>query len=380
MKFRSSALIILCAAVAVACAAVVTNTRAQNSGDNSTTTRQRRADNTAEPSPTPPSKEEETLNSDDVLRVETNLTNVFFTAADKHKRFVATIKKEDVRIFEDGVPQQIFTFQQNIDLPLSLAVLIDTSRSEERTLPEEKAAAQSFLESVMRANKDEAAVVSFTGEATLEQGLTGNVGRLRRAISRVEYVPPSGLIGGGVVVGSTPPISDSQQMLAGSTAIWDAVYTTSNEVLRDSAEHTRRAIILLTDGSDTSSQMHIQAAIDAAVKVDALIYAVGIGDRYSFGIDEGSLKKITEATGGRAYFPRNEAELRNAFAQIQEDMREQYLIAYSPSNKTRDGSYRRVAIEITNSELQKQSLKLSYRPGYFAKTPVSSSSTITKKP
>jgi len=380
MKFRSSAMIILFAAIAATCVTIVNRTRAQNSGNSSTATRQRRADNIAEPSPTPPSKEEETLNSDDVLRVETNLTNVFFTAADKHKRFVSTIKKEDVRILEDGVPQQIFTFQQNTDLPLSLAILIDTSRSEERTLPDEKAAAQSFLEAVMRANKDEAAIVSFTGEATLEQGLTGNVARLRRAISRVEYVPPSGLIGGGVVVGSTPPISDSQQMLAGSTAIWDAVYTTSNEVLRDSAEHTRRAIILLTDGSDTSSQMHIQAAIDAAVKVDALIYAVGIGDRYSFGIDEGSLKKITEATGGRAYFPRNETELRNAFAQIQEDMREQYLIAYSPSNKTRDGSYRRVAIEVTNSELQKQSLKLSYRPGYFAKTPVSSSSTVTKKP
>jgi Ca-activated chloride channel homolog len=380
MKVRNSVTIILLIAIgAIAAIAIRPRARAQNSGDVSTTTRQR-AENIAEPSPTPPAKEEETLNSDDVLRVETNLTNVFFTAADKHKRFVSTIKKEDVRILEDGVPQQIFTFQQNIDLPLSLAILIDTSRSEERTLPDEKAAAQSFLESVMHQDRDEAAVISFTGEATLEQGLTGNVGRLRRAISHVEYVPPSGLIGGGVVVGSTPPISDSQQMLAGSTAIWDAVYTTSNEVLRDSAEHTRRAIILLTDGEDTSSQVHIQAAIDAAVKVDALVYAVGIGDRYSFGINEGALKKITEATGGRAYFPRNESELRNAFAQIQNDLREQYLIAYAPANKTRDGSYRRVTIEITNPELQKQTLKLTYRPGYFAQTPASSLPTSAKKP
>jgi VWFA-related protein len=193
------------------------------------------------------------------------------------------------------------------------------------------------------------------------------VARLRRAIERVEYVPPSGLIGGGVVVGGTPPISDSQQMLAGSTAIWDAVFTTSNEVMRDSAEHTRRAIILLTDGQDTSSQVHMSEAINSAVKVDALVYAVGIGDRYSYGVDEGSLRKITEATGGRAYFPRNEGELRDAFAQIQRDLREQYLIAYAPTNKTRDGSYRRVTIEITNPEVQRQSLKLTYRPGYFAK-------------
>jgi VWFA-related protein len=331
------------------------------------------------PSPTPP-KEEETVTSDEVVRVETNLTNVFFTAADRNKRFISTLKREDVRVFEDNVPQEIFTFQQSANLPLSMTLLIDTSRSEERTLPEEKAAASAFLEAVMRAEKDEAAIVSFTGEATLEQGLTGNVARLRRAIERVQYVPPSGLIGGGVVVGGTPPISDSQQALAGSTAIWDAVWTTANEIMRDSAEHTRRALILLTDGQDTSSQMHLQDAISAAVKVDALVYAIGIGDRYSYGIDEGSLKKITEATGGRAYFPRNERELQDAFAQIQRDLREQYLIAYSPSNKTRDGSYRRVTIQITNPELQKQSPKLTYRPGYFAKTPGAVPANSSRKP
>jgi len=203
---------------------------------------------------------------------------------------------------------------------------------------------------------------------------------LRRAIERVEYVPPSGLIGGGVVVGSTPPISDSQQAVAGSTAIWDAVFTTSNEVLRDTAEHTRRTIILLTDGQDTSSQVRMQEAINSAVKADALVYAVGIGDRYSFGIDEGSLRKIADATGGRAYFPRNERELRDAFAQIQRDLREQYLIAYSPSNKTRDGSYRRVAIEITNPDLQRQSPKLAYRPGYFAKSPAAVTARPSKRP
>ena len=344
-------------------AALNVNTQAQS--DKAPTSRQRVAG--PSPSPTPRSADDETLRSDEVLRTETNLTNVFFTAADKHKRFISNLKREDVRILEDGVPQQIFTFQQNIDLPLSLAILIDTSRSEERTLPDEKVAAQAFLEAVMRPQKDEAAVVSFTGEATLEQGLTGNVARLRRAIERVVYVPPTGLIGGGVVVGGTPPISDSQQMLAGSTAIWDAVFTTSNEVMRDSAEHTRRAIILLTDGQDTSSQVHMSEAINSAVKVDALIYAIGIGDRYSYGIEEGSLKKITEATGGRAYFPRNESELRDAFAQIQRDLREQYLIAYAPSNKSRDGSYRRVTIEITNPDFQRDSLKLTYRPGYFAK-------------
>jgi Ca-activated chloride channel family protein len=333
------------------------------------------------PSPTPPKKEDEiTLNSDDVVRVETNLTNVFFTAADKQKRFVSTLKKEDVRVLEDGVPQDIFTFQPNSDLPLSMAILIDCSGSEERTLPEEKGAARSFLESVLRADKDEAAIVSFTGEVTLEQGLTGNIGRLRRAIDEVRFVPPSGYIGGGVVVGGTPPISGTQQTLAGSTAIWDAIWATSNELLSDSAEHTRRAIILLTDGEDTISQVRMQEAINRAVKAEALIYAIGIGDRYQYGIDEGALKKITEGTGGRAYFPRNERDLNDAFAQIQRDLRERYLIAYSSSNKNRDGSYRRVTIEIVNPDLRQENFKLNYRPGYFAKTATLEPSPTPKKP
>ena len=343
--------------------------------------RARTVEQLPQPSPTPPKKEDEiTLNSDDVVRVETNLTNVFFTAADKQKRFVSTLTKEDVRVLEDGVPQNIFTFQPNSDLPLSLAILIDCSGSEERTLPEEKGAARSFLESVLRADKDEAAIVSFTGEVTLEQGLTGNIGRLRRAIDDVRFVPPAGYIGGGVVVGGTPPISGTQQTLAGSTAIWDAIWATSNELLSDSAEHTRRAIILLTDGEDTISQVRMQEAINRAVKAEALIYAIGIGDRYQYGIDEGALKKITEGTGGRAYFPRNERDLNDAFAQIQKDLRERYLIAYSSSNKNRDGAYRHVTIEIVNQDLRRENLKLNYRPGYFAKTATLEPSPTPKKP
>jgi Ca-activated chloride channel family protein len=335
-------------------------------------TRSRRVSDPAQPaaSPTPTiaPKEENPQDSEDVVRVETNLTSIFFTAADSNKRFINNLKKEDVRVLEDGQPQDIFTFQQNLDLPLSIAILIDTSRSEERTLPDEKAAARSFIEAVMRPEKDEAAIVSFTGDVTLEQGFTGNLERLRRAIDRVEFVPPSGYIGGGVVVGGTPPISDQNQMLAGSTAIWDAVWASSNELLAISADNTRRTIILLTDGEDTISQVKMHEAVERAQKADALIYAIGIGDSYQGGVDEGSLRKITEQTGGRAYFPKSESELRSAFVQIQRDLREQYLVAYSPSNKARDGSYRRIQIEVVDSELRKQKLKLNYRPGYFAKT------------
>ena len=381
LQKRWSLLIALLVATAIG-AGLERGSRAQSPAQPPNNNRPRRVENPPQPTPAPATKNEDevTLPSDEVVRTETNLTTVFFTAADKQKRFVDYIKRGDVRVLEDGVPQEIFTFQQNVDLPLSLAILIDTSGSEERTLPEEKAAARAFLESVLRANKDEAAIVSFTGEVTLEQGLTGNIGRLRRALEQVEFVPPSGYIGGGVVVGGTPPISGTQQTLAGSTAIWDAIWATSNELLTDSAEHTRRAIILLTDGQDTISQMHMHDAITRALKADALIYSVGIGDRYQFGVDEGALKKVSEGTGGRAYFPRNERELRESFVQIEKDLREQYLVAYSSSNKNRDGAYRRVAIEIVNPEIRKENLRLNYRPGYFAKTPDSAPSQSSKKP
>lgn len=369
---RKIVLVIGLAVLLVAAVAIPNRMAAQSDATEKSRSRRVTDSEGPVPSPTPTPRvtprDEPTQDSDEVVRVETNLTSIFFTAADSSRRFINNLKKEDVRILEDGQPQEIFTFQSNLDLPLSIAILIDTSRSEERTLPDEKAAARAFVEAVMRPDKDEAAIVSFTGEVTLEQGFTGNLDRLRRAIDRVEFIPPSGYIGGGVVVGGTPPISDTNQMLAGSTAIWDAVWASSNDLLSISADHTRRTIILLTDGENTSGQMKIHEAIERAQKADALVYAIGIGDSYQGGVDEGALRKITEQTGGRAYFPHNERELRNAFSQIQRDLREQYLVAYSPSNKARDGSYRRIQIEIVEPELQKQKLKLNYRPGYFAKT------------
>jgi Ca-activated chloride channel homolog len=319
---------------------------------------------TPKPSPTP--KEGEEVQEDEVVRVETDLTNILFTAVDKQKRFITTLRQEDVRVTEDGQPQEIFTFARQTDLPLSLAILIDTSISEERTLPIEKAAAASFVDAVLRPDKDEMAVISFTGEATLEQGLTGSAARVRSALSRVEFIPPSGYIGSGQVAG-TPPISGQNQSTQGSTAIWDAIWVTSDEILSQASDKTRRSIILLTDGHDTSSQKKMDAAIDSALKVDVVVYAIGIGDEYYGGVNKGTLRKISERTGGRAFFPEDESELRAAFAQIQLELRSQYLVAYSPTNKNKDGSYRRVQIEILNPELRKQNLRLTYRQGYFAK-------------
>ena len=112
-------------------------------------------------------------------------------------------------------------------------------------------------------------------------------------------------------------------------------------MLAETSDKTRRAIILLTDGVDTSSRLKMQEAVDSALKTDVIIYAIGIGDSFSFdGVDEGSAAR-RRAHGGRAYFPRRE-RLRSAFAQIQDELRSQYLVAYSPTNKAKDGSFRQL--------------------------------------
>lgn len=317
--------------------------------------------------PTPAPSPEIIIDDDEPLKVDADLVNITFTAADKERRFVTNLTKDDVKILEDGQAQQIFTFEKQISLPLSLAIVIDTSASQERTLPEEKRAALSFIEDVVRPNKDEVAVLSFTGETTLEQSLTGNQTRLRRAVQNVQFVPPSGYVGGGVTVG-TPPISGRGQAIAGSTAVWDALWVTSDEVLSQAPPGTRRAIVLVSDGVNTFGSKRLEDAVEQALKADAIIYCVGIGDNYLDGVDKGSLNKIAERTGGRAYFPRDERDLQRAFAQIQEELRSQYLIAYAPTNEKKDGSYRKIEIQVANSAFEKQKVKLVHRQGYFAKS------------
>lgn len=315
--------------------------------------------------PTPPIEEEE-----GVIKIDTEAVNVLFTAQDKSRRLLLNLRPEDISIFENGQQQDIVAFTRRIDLPLSLALLIDTSVSQERTLPEEKRAAIAFIESVIRPSKDEVAVISFASETILELGMTSNVTRLRRAVDGVRLEMPSGYIGGGVVAAGgigTPPISGDNASARGSTALWDALWITGEEVLGPAPEKTRRAIILLSDGVNYGGRKKLNDAIQSALKAEAIIYSIGIGDNYYSGVDKGVLEKVSESTGGRAYFPRDENDLREAFRQIQEEMRSQYLLAYEPSNTALDGSYRKIEVKLANPELQKQKIKLTHRQGYFAK-------------
>jgi VWFA-related protein len=300
-----------------------------------------------------------TISDEDVLRVETDLTNVLFTAMDKDRRFVTNLKKEDVRVLENGAPQDVSIFERETDLPLSLALLIDTSKSEFKTLPDEKSAARAFIDSIIRPQQDRAAVISFTGEAKIEQSLTSDKSSLRAAIERVQIVLP-------------PEPKDDEPDLdpqdpRGYTSVWDAIAAASTEVMSQTPERTRRALILLTDGDDTHSMNSMQDAIDIAIKNNTVVYAIGIGDRKDYDVKEGTLRKMAERTGGRAFFPRDEAALSVAFDQIELELRSQYLIAYSSSNRAADGSYRQINLEIVNPALRTQKLRLLYRQGYYAR-------------
>ncbi|HEX3281512.1 MAG TPA: VWA domain-containing protein [Pyrinomonadaceae bacterium] len=309
----------------------------------------------------------QTPQDDDVIRVETDVTNLPFTANDKNNRFITTLEQTDIRVLEDGVPQQLFTFQRETDRPLSIAFLIDISQSEERTLPEEKRAARSFIETIIQSKKDQAAIIPFTGSAFLEQGLTRDVISLYRALERVEVAQPDYLGSGRPLTGITSRPGTKRPPLEGTTAIWEAIALTSSEVLAKSPVQRRRAIILLTDGQDTTSRLKAIDAVNAALDAETIIYAIGIGDSRYEGVDRNVLRGIAERTGGRAFFPKKDVDLSSVFKEIEQELRTQYLIAYSSTNKNRNGAYRQIRIEVINPALQKEQLKLRYRPGYFAK-------------
>lgn len=308
----------------------------------------------------------QTADQDDVVRVDADVTNLPFTAMDKQRRFVTTLRAEDVRVLEDGVPQELFTFQRETDRPLTIAFLIDVSGSQEFTLPEEKAAARLFIEKVVQSNRDQVAIVPFTGLAYLEQGLTRDLLAVYRVLQRIEVAVPAYFGAGRPLTG----IPTGPGLLApppeGTTAIWDAVALTSSNVLANAASLRRRAIILLTDGLDTASRLTRKEAVTSTLAAEAVIYAIGIGGKRD-GVNRDSLRELAQRTGGRAFFPDKKLDLNAVFAEIERELRTQYLIAYSSTNKKRDGSYRKIVIEITNPELRKEKLEIRHRPGYYAK-------------
>lgn len=295
-----------------------------------------------------------------VLKVGTRLVNTLFSVTDKQNRYVDNLKQEDLQVFENGQPQTIFTFKKEFDLPLTMAIMVDVSGSEQYVLPQLKDAGAHFIDSVIRTGKDTAAIIKFEGEATLMQTLTSNKNRLRKGLEEIAYITPPGQYGG------TPGINGGSRQ--GGTSIWDSVIAACGDLL--AKEAGRKTIVLLTDGVDTTSRMKLNDAINEALRGEVVIYAIGIGDPASGGtfigngVNEGDLRKLTEATGGRAVIPNSRRDLDSAFAQLEQDMRQQYLLAYEPSNETPDGTFRKIEIKVP--KLKEKEFKIRHRRGYYA--------------
>jgi len=296
-------------------------------------------------------KEEETQ----TIRVGTQLVNVLFSVTDKQNRYINDITQEEVTVLENGQPQQLFTFKREFDLPLTMAILVDVSGSEQYILPQLKDAGAHFINSVIRTGKDTAAIIKFEGEATLMQGLTSNRERLRKGLEEVSYIapPPGGVFGGG-----TPPINGGSRQ--GGTSIYDSVVAACADLL--AREAGRKTIVLLTDGVDTTSRMKLADAVNEALRAEVVIYAIGIGDPGFSGVNEKMLRDLCEATGGRAFVPKGRNDLDQAFAQLERDMRQQYLLAYEPSNDAPDGGFRKIEVRVAN----RKELKIRHRRGYYA--------------
>ncbi|HLG15921.1 MAG TPA: VWA domain-containing protein [Blastocatellia bacterium] len=300
-------------------------------------------------------KDDEITVGDETVRLGTELVSVLFSAVDGNNRVVSDVGQDQVTVMEDGKPQQVFTFKREATLPINIAIVIDLSGSQEYTFPQEKMAAGEFLRAFIRPGKDSAAILTFQDDVELVQGLTSRIDTLKRAFEEIQYSRRFG------------PSSSRKQ----ATALYDAIYITADEVLaRDDYRSasgdesaTRRAVILLTDGVDNASSRKLEEAVDRAWRAGVVIYAVGIGDRFRFeGVREDVLHRLAAETGGRAYFPHGPDDLLEAFRQIDNELRSQYLVAYSPSNTARDGSFRRIEVRLNG----RPDVRVVHRRGYYA--------------
>lgn len=289
------------------------------------------------------------------IRVDVSVVNILCTVRNHDGGLVGNLDKSDFEIREDGKRQKILYFSRETKRPLTLGLLVDSSISQERLIPDEQAAASEFFEQVLRP-KDAAFLISFDVNVDLLQDITGSTRFLRGALDRIHVNA-----GGGVGAASGP----FPQVQSGGTHLFDAVYLASDDVLR--TEAGRKALILITDGQDHGSKVDRDLAIETAQRADVILYGILFYDRQFYGWGgsayhgDRDLKKMAEETGGRLFEARNNRDLHSAFEEISNELRSQYSLGYSPTNDKRDGSYRRIKVRANG-----RGYKVQARKGYYA--------------
>lgn len=290
------------------------------------------------------------LAQDPVIKVDVDLVNILFTVRNKGGGLVGNLEKSDFTLLEDGKPQEIRYFTRETDLPLTIGLLVDTSMSQERLIPDERNAASAFFSSVLR-SKDMAFLMQFGAEAELLQESTNSTRQLQKSLGELRLSVPLG----GLNPGPVPTASNRA-----GTILYDAVFLAAEELRKDVG---RKAIIIISDGVDTGSKTSRSKAIEAAHKSDAIVYSIYYADPMyqQFGGGDGDLKRMSDDTGGRVFRVDRKTTLTDIFRQIEEEMRSQYSLAYSSTNPTKDGTFRKVDLRASNKDF-----KVQARKGYYA--------------
>jgi VWFA-related protein len=276
------------------------------------------------------------------IEINVERVNVLFSVKDNKGRLITNLKQSDFKLFEDEKPQTIERLNIDTDLPLNIALLIDRSGTVQNQLKLEKDAAIEFLNKTLKHGKDKAVVIGFdTAVDDLSKGFTDDIEKLSDPIRKI--------------------------LAGGSTSVFDAVYIATNQYL--GKEPSRRLIVLISDGDDNNSRKTLDEALLTSQKSGVAIYSISTNLTLgSSGADRArgdkALRRLSEETGGRAFFPKKLEDLETGFQSIGEEVRSQYSLIYSPSNKTRDGLFRTYRIVPIN-----KAYKVTMPKGYYAPGP-----------
>jgi Ca-activated chloride channel family protein len=328
--------------------------------------------NPPSPMPPPPAtpQDQQEIQKGPTIKVPVNLVDVLFTVLNRRNKLVSDLEQKDFRVLDDNVPQDIRYFSKQSDLPLRIGMLLDTSNSIRDRLKFEQDAANNFLFSVLRRNKDEAFVMTFDDEPEILQGFTGDTGALRDKILRTRA-------GGG-------------------TAVYDAIYEACFKELShpprppgDQPDVVRRVMILISDGEDNLSTHTRTEAIEMAQRTSVVIYTISTSTQWvtlddpskeksgnrKYHLTEGDkvLQDLADETGGRPFYPYHVDDLDQSFQDIGEELRNQYSLAYNPTNHQLDGRYHKIKIEIPGEK----GYQVRARRGYYARV---NQDTTTAKP
>jgi len=294
------------------------------------------------------------------IKVDVDVVNILFNVRDKRGGLVGDLSKNDFTIAEDGKQQDIKYFNRETDLPLTIGLLVDVSASQGNLIDIERNAAYQFFGSVLR-KQDLAFLISFGSDAELLQDFTSSPQLLRKGLDGLQVNSDVG----GLNPGPVPTINHPR-----GTILYDAVYLAAADQLK--GQVGRKVLVLITDGEDQGSRYSIKQAIEAAQKADAIIYGFYYVDRAFYmghgmvfgGASDSALRQLSEETGGHVFHIDRKTTLQDAFTQLQEEMRSQYAVGYTPINSTKDGSFRRIDIHPSNKDW-----KVQARKGYYAIKP-----------